>query len=91
MHLVQAFCYMLCQSYHGENMTETNETYWNIMVPEFTEMDFPASLAFYTDVLGFNVMIRRMEPDFAYISLWKAQLMLERYHSNRWNMVELAR
>lgn len=72
-------------------MADTKEPYWNRMVPELTVKDFPASLHFYTDVLGFSVMIRRTEPDFAYISLGEAQLMLEQYHQGGWNTAELAR
>ena len=68
-----------------------NEPYWNRIVPELTVTDFPASLNFYTGVLGFSVMIRRTEPDFAYINLGEAQLMLEQYHPGGWNTAELAR
>ncbi|MGK6326149.1 VOC family protein [Erwinia sp. DT-104] len=50
-------------------MTDMKEPYWNRMVPELTVTDLPASLSFYTDVLGFSVMIRRTEPEFAYINL----------------------
>lgn len=70
-------------------MTDTNDTYWNRMVPEITVTDFSVSLHFYTDVLGFNVMITRSEPDFAYISLGEAQLMLEQFHPGGWNTAEL--
>lgn len=45
-------------------MADTKESYWNRIVPELTVTDFPASLHFYTEVLGFSVMIRRTEPDF---------------------------
>lgn len=72
-------------------MTDTNEPYWNRMVPELTVTDFPASLNFYTNVLGFSVMSRRTEPDFAYICLGEAQLMLEQYHPGGWNTTELTR
>lgn len=72
-------------------MTETNESYWNRMVPELTVTDLPASLSFYTDVLGFSIMIRRTEPEFAYINLGEAQLMLEQYHPGGWNTAELTR
>lgn len=72
-------------------MTDTNGSYWNRMVPELTVTDFPASLNFYTHVLGFNFMIRRTEPEFAYISLGEAQLMLEQFHPGGWNMAELTR
>ncbi|WP_250318518.1 bleomycin resistance protein [Rosenbergiella gaditana] len=67
------------------------EVYWNKMVPELTVTDFMASLSFYTSVLGFSVMIRRTEPDFAYICLGEAQLMLEQYHSSGWNTADLVR
>ncbi|MDU4436615.1 hypothetical protein CHU32_19590 [Superficieibacter electus] len=72
-------------------MTDQKETYWNRMVPELTVTDFPASLRFYVDVLGFTVMIRRSVPDFAYICLGEAQLMLEAYHTQGWNTAELVR
>lgn len=72
-------------------MNDPKATYWNRMVPELTVMDFTASLHFYTDVLGFTVMIRRSEPDFAYVSLGEAQLMLEQYHPEGWHTGELIR
>ncbi|XDK48112.1 VOC family protein [Kosakonia cowanii] len=42
-------------------------------------------------MLGFNIMIKRKDPDFAYISLGEAQLMLEQYHPDGWNTGELTR
>lgn len=72
-------------------MTELKAPYWNRMVPELTVMDFPVSLHFYVDVLGFDIMIRRNEPDFAYVSLGEAQLMLEQYNAEGWNTAELTR
>lgn len=72
-------------------MAGMEKNYWNRMVPELTVTDFPASLYFYIDVLGFSLMIRRTEPDFAYINLGEAQLMLEQYHPGGWNTAELAR
>lgn len=72
-------------------MTDPKEHYWNRMVPELTVTDFSASLYFYTDVLGFNVLIRRRDPDFAYVSLGEAQLMLEQYHAEGWNTAELTK
>jgi len=74
-----------------ESMANKKDVYWNRMVPELTVMDFRASLSFYTNVIGFSVMIRRSEPDFAYICLGEAQLMLEQYHPNGWNTADLAR
>ncbi len=72
-------------------MTDSAEHYWNRMVPELTVTDFSASLHFYVEVLGFAVMIRRHEPEFAYINLGEAQLMLEEYHYQGWNTAELIR
>lgn len=70
-------------------MTDQKEPYWNRMVPELTVTDFSTSLRFYTDTLGFSVMIRRSNPDFAYINLGEAQLMLEQFHDQGWNTAEL--
>lgn len=72
-------------------MTDLKQPYWNRMVPELTVTDFSVSLHFYADILGFNIMIRRSDPDFAYISLGEAQLMLEQYHSQGWNTAELSK
>nr|WP_024968399.1 VOC family protein [Pantoea sp. IMH] len=72
-------------------MSNGKEIYWNPMVPELTVMDFPASLHFYVEVIGFSLMIRRHEPEFAYICLGEAQLMLEQYHAQGWNPAELER
>lgn len=72
-------------------MFDKKEPFWNRMVPELTVTDFSASLHFYTSVLGFSIMIKRQEPDFAYISLGEAQLMLEQYHPDGWNTGELVR
>ncbi|WP_241569057.1 bleomycin resistance protein [Rosenbergiella collisarenosi] len=70
-------------------MTLSNDVYWNRMVPELSVTDFSASLSFYTQVLGFSIMVRRRDPDFAYINLGEAQLMLEQYSSDAWNTAEL--
>ncbi|WP_376746604.1 bleomycin resistance protein [Kosakonia cowanii] len=72
-------------------MIDKNEPFWNRMVPELTVTDVTASLHFYADVLGFNIMSKRKDPDFAYISLGEAQLMLEQYHPDGWNTGELTR
>lgn len=72
-------------------MIDKKEAVWNALVPELTVTDFSASLHFYANVLGFNIMINRQDPDFVYISLGEAQLMLEQYHPDGWNTGELAR
>ncbi|WP_241576036.1 bleomycin resistance protein [Rosenbergiella collisarenosi] len=70
-------------------MTLSNDVYWNRMVPELSVTDFSVSLNFYTQILGFSIMVRRRDPDFAYINLGEAQLMLEQYSSDAWNTAEL--
>ena len=70
-------------------MTLSNDVYWNRMVPELSVTEFSVSLSFYTQILGFSIMVRRRDPDFAYISLGEAQLMIEQYSSDAWNTAEL--
>ncbi|WP_340609055.1 bleomycin resistance protein [Xenorhabdus bharatensis] len=71
--------------------TTTDITYWNRMVPELTVTDFSLSFDFYQRILGFSVLIRREDPDFAYLSLGEAQLMLEAFHDSGWNTGELSK
>ncbi|WP_099130957.1 MULTISPECIES: bleomycin resistance protein [Xenorhabdus] len=59
------------------------------MIPELIVTDFSASLDFYQKILGFEILIRREEPDFVYLGLGEAQLMLEAFHENGWNTGEL--
>ncbi|MGK3142133.1 bleomycin resistance protein [Pantoea sp. C2G6] len=70
-------------------MSNNQQPYWNPMVPELTVTDFSVSLHFYTEVLGFTRMIQRQQPDFAYLCLGEAQLMIEQYHPQGWNTAEL--
>lgn len=65
------------------------QTYWNRMVPELTVTDFSASIHFYVHILGFTVTIRRENPDFVYLRLGEAQLMLEAFHEGGWKTGEL--
>lgn len=62
---------------------------WPKLVPELTVLDFNASFYFYTEVLGFEVENRRSNPNFAYLKLDDAHLMIEEYHSEGWNIGEL--
>jgi len=48
------------------------------MVQELTVTDFTASLCFYADVPGFNIMIKRKNPGFAYIYPGEAQPLHQR-------------
>lgn len=70
-------------------MTQATNIYWNRMVPELTVYNFSVSMRFYVEILGFDIMIRRSEPDFAYITLGEAQLMLEQHHPQGWHTGEL--
>ncbi len=65
------------------------EDYWNPMVPELSVSDFNQSLHFYRDILGFEVINQRSEPDFAYLGYEKAQIMIEQIHDNMWFTGEL--
>ncbi len=60
------------------------------MVPELTVSDFAESLAFYTRELGFDVLFSRSdEAAFAYMDFEGAQLMLEEFRQDGWNVAEL--
>ncbi len=52
---------------------------WSALVPELTVLDIEKSLAFYTDLLGFEVVYSRPETRFAYLGLGEAQLMLDQH------------
>ena len=47
------------------------------LVPELVCSDFAASLAFYTEVLGFTVVYSRPEDRFVYLDREGAKVMLE--------------
>ena len=50
---------------------------FNALIPEFAVADIAASLEFYVGLLGFRVEYDRPEEGFAFLSLGKAQLMLD--------------
>jgi catechol 2,3-dioxygenase-like lactoylglutathione lyase family enzyme len=54
------------------------------MVPELHVTDFEKSLDFYTRILGFKVINRRYNPDFAYLDLDTVQLMIEHNPQSSW-------
>ncbi len=68
-----------------ESSRATNK-YWNQMVPELTVTSFRKSLAFYTDALGFQIRFTRESPNFAYLYQESAQIMIEEYHRDGWNI-----
>ena len=63
----------------------SREKYWNPLVPELTVSDVETSLSFYAAV-GFTVRFRRSAPEFVYIELGHAQLMLEQEHTSDWDV-----
>ncbi|MGS0627069.1 MULTISPECIES: bleomycin resistance protein [Photorhabdus] len=68
---------------------DQHKPYWNRMVPELTVTNFSLSLDFYQRILGFQLLIRRDNPNFAYLALGEAQLMLEARHNDGWNTASL--
>ncbi|KPQ24506.1 MULTISPECIES: hypothetical protein [unclassified Halomonas] len=66
------------------------EPNWNALVPEFTVEQIEVSLRFYT-IAGFSIRFQRDDPQFAYLELGHAQLMLEQQHERGWNVIPLDR
>lgn len=64
------------------------EPNWNALVPEFTVEQIEVSLRFYT-IAGFSIRFQRDDPQFAYLELGHAQLMLEQQHERGWNVILL--
>jgi catechol 2,3-dioxygenase-like lactoylglutathione lyase family enzyme len=62
---------------------------WNPMVPELLVSDFEKSLSFYIEILGFSIMFQRTEPNFAYLEIGGAQLMIEEDHETAWRVAEI--
>lgn len=62
---------------------------FNALIPELAVSDIAVSKAFYLGVLGFALEYERPKEGFAFVSLGKAQLMLEQYHEAGWNTAEL--
>lgn len=60
------------------------------MVAELTVTSVAASLLFYLR-MGFAVRYQRTNPAFAYLTLGRAQLMIEKYHETGWNVGPLER
>lgn len=55
---------------------------FNKLIPELTVSDIQQSKFFYTEVLGFSIEYERVEDKFAFLSLGKAQLMIEEENGN---------
>lgn len=56
---------------------------WARLVPELLCSDTGRSIAFYRDVLGFEILYDRPEEGFTYMNLGGAQIMLEK-ESDYW-------
>ena len=64
---------------------------WAALVPELSVLDFEKSLAFYADILGFEVAFSRPEERFAYLQLGDAQLMLDQFvEGQSWQTGEMS-
>jgi catechol 2,3-dioxygenase-like lactoylglutathione lyase family enzyme len=50
---------------------------FNALIPEFYVADFQKSLDFYTQVLDFKIEYQRHNPEFAFLSIHDAQLMIQ--------------
>lgn len=61
-----------------------NDAQWAPIIPELVVSDFETSLAFWTDVLGLEVMYQRTEPDFVMLRLGRAQVLLEVSSTSNW-------
>jgi catechol 2,3-dioxygenase-like lactoylglutathione lyase family enzyme len=62
---------------------------WNPIVPELLVSDFEKSLSFYLEILGFSIMFQRTDPNFAYLEIGGAQLMIEEDHETAWRVAEI--
>lgn len=62
---------------------------FNRLIPELSVSDFSKNLHFYTEVLGFEIEYQRTDPDFAFLSFEGAQLMIEQFHDQGWNVAPL--
>lgn len=61
---------------------------FNALIPELTVSNLEVSLEFYQR-LGFQLEYSRMEQGFVFLSRQGAQLMLEQFHHDGWNVAEL--
>ncbi|UNM96234.1 VOC family protein [Ignatzschineria rhizosphaerae] len=63
--------------------------YWNKMVPELIVSNLQESLAFWVNLIGFEVMYQSEEERFVYLDLLGAQVMLEEMQPEQWVTGEL--
>jgi catechol 2,3-dioxygenase-like lactoylglutathione lyase family enzyme len=55
---------------------------WNKLVPEFSVSNIEKSLAFYINLLNFEIVFQRPENKFAYLAYQGSQIMVEQYNGN---------
>lgn len=55
----------------------------NTLIPEICISNFENTLTFYTKVLGFSIEYQRENEGFAFLSLGKAQLMIDQINIGR--------
>ena len=56
---------------------------FNSLIPELSVSNFEKSLEFYTKIIGFKIAYQREESKFAFLSLQRAQIMIEQVN-NTW-------
>ncbi|MEG0295093.1 MAG: VOC family protein [Clostridium sp.] len=61
---------------------------FNGLIPELSVSDIEKSKSFYIDILGFKLEYERKDDKFAFLSLEKAQIMIEEINGY-WNTGEL--
>ncbi|MEK6962846.1 MAG: VOC family protein [Nanoarchaeota archaeon] len=55
----------------------------NPLVPELSITNFGKTIAFYTKILGFSIEYQRLDEGFAFLSLGKAQIMIDQVGKGR--------
>lgn len=62
---------------------------FNALIPELSVTSFTKSLDFYTRILGFSISYHREEEGFAFLTLGKAQIMIDQIGVGRtWQTAE---
>lgn len=64
-------------------MHPKDSEYWNPLFPELSVSNLEISLRFYL-AFGFSIRFRRENPEFAYLELGQAQIMLEQLYDKAW-------
>jgi len=61
----------------------------NALIPELCISNFEESIMFYTKILGFKIEYQREKEGFAFLSLGKAQIMIDQIDKGRtWKTAE---